>query len=1790
MKRLTCWLVGAMSAAVQLCGVASAQQQAPRMPYQEYADRIKSAEMVAPLKSDLFGDSISLYNGATEFTATDVSVPGNSALPVAVGRRLKIQSTPEFAQNLGGFGAWDIDIPHISGTFVEDWLTQQRNGQRCSNFSYPGHYYPFEPTDFYSGVQLSLPGRGEQEVLGLTNVARAQLPTDGHLYKLGTRSFDRIRCKPSIANPDPAKGLGGEAFIVRTADGLTYTLDVAFKRDGGVLEKSFFTGEDFGSATARVHRHRFYLAASKIEDRFGNSVDYHWSGDKLTGISSSDGRHISIGWEGGNIKTVSTNGRTWTYTYGLDGMRVTQPDGSYWLAHLSGSLTPGYYFGGDDGHCGEMPPAVNDPAHLPKLTLRHPSGATGVFEFLMVRHRRNGIPQTACQPIYTFRGVPTYALALPNYFDVFSMMSKTIQGPGVGTKRWQYNYEIAEGGLAGPYSAGCTACESKGTWVTEPDGVSTEHRFGAIWSVNEGRLLAKYVRDAQGKVVRSEISEYMTDEQAGTAPFSDMYGAASTGDDRTTHLIRPIVKTTVHQDGAIAGPDGTVPTGTAADRYTIANSAFDEFARAQTVNESNSVGFARAKTTTYSDNRHLWVIGQVATESIDGTQTSRTDYNAQALAWKTFSFGKPQLTLGYHGDGTLATVTDQRNNTTALTGWKRGVPGQIRFPATPESPAGATRLANVDDDGWIRSVTDDNGFLTAYRYDQMGRIDLVTYPTGDSVAWSPLSSEFRELTPTDSMPAGVTVGQWRHLVTHGNYRKATYFDAFWRPVLVHEYDAAQPGTLRSVSSAYDTDGRVVFQSYPSAAALPAEKGTWTRYDALGRVEEVANDSELGRLVSSTRYEPGLRIVATNPRRHATTTSFMAFGQPAYDLPVLIAHPEGAFTEIQRDKLGKPNAITRGNADRSVGVTRRYVYDGYAQLCKTIEPETGATVMDYDGAGNLQWSAAGLPLTSATSCDTVAARDSGRKVAREYDARNRIKLLRFPDGRGDQDWEYTPDGLPARIVTANGGAGTHVTNEYRYNKRRLPELEALTHASGALLSFGYRYNTLGALATHTYPSGQVVDYAPNALGQATQAGSYASGVSYFPNGAMKGFTYGNGIVHSLIQNARGLPERSVDALGAMRVLDDSYDYDANGNVMAISDGARSGRGNRDMSYDHLDRLLTTVSPMFGSASYSYDVLDNIRTLKAGARDHIYYYDSSWRLTNVQNSVGGASVIGLSYDAQGNLENKNGQAFRFDLGNRLREAVGKETYRYDGHGRRTEAMHKDLGAIRSMYGQDGVLRYQHNEREAKAFEYIALNGSLVAKVSDVATPAVPVVSVPGFSTNGSYTVSWNAVTGATSFDLEESRDGAAWRHIYSGSDRSRNLSERSNVSYTYRARARNSAGHGAWSVPVTIFVQRPPVAPRSIFVPHSGPNGHYVVSWQPPMVMAGSDGGEPQSYTGISTYTLEEQYNGGAWTVVYENGADLSKPFWGKWPGSHAYRVKACNPYGCSGYVLADNPVMVVYPPAAPSLNAPSDSYNGSFSVTWTASSGATHYQLDENYNGGAWTQVESTTNTGAWFSARPAGRYGYGVRACNTAGCSPTSATAAVTVTLPPGPTTVVAPASNFTGGYSISWGAVAHATYYRLEEVQAGGAWHEIYAGGALGIGVAARPDGTHHYRARACNAAGCSAYSGAAATMVSFPPPTPPAPSSAMHVVFYDDIPRHGSCWVGINSAPRATYYNLRISGYQTFYVGPQTSTMTGFGTNYCASSHQVQACNAAGCSEWSAPSQQQITEERYWNGEVPP
>ncbi|ALN58811.1 hypothetical protein GLE_3466 [Lysobacter enzymogenes] len=542
---------------------------------------------------------------------------------------------------------------------------------------------------------------------------------------------------------------------------------------------------------------------------------------------------------------------------------------------------------------------------------------------------------------------------------------------------------------------------------------------------------------------------------------------------------------------------------------------------------------------------------------------------------------------------------------------------------------------------------------------------------------------------------------------------------------------ASAGTHSVIARAFDTRGaytdsapvQIVVNRPPTVALTSPLPGAFRTAPGSFAVAADAADSD-GSVSQVEFFVNGAKFATATSAPYSAMLDQLSAGSYALSAKVTDNHGASATSASVSVVVG---------AGGAGGVARSYVYDAQQRLCKTIEPETGATVVDYDAAGNVAWTAAGLNLPDPASCNRAEAAASGRAVVRSYDALGRLKTMAFPDGRGNQTWNYHPDGLAREIATDNDGNGQGiVVNRYQYNKRRLLSSESVTLRDGTVWNSANGYDANGNRISYVAPDGLQVNYAVNALGQQTGVSStgrtYASNVGYYPNGAIRQFTYGNGIVHTLQQNARQLPSRSTDA----GTIDLETGYDHNGNVAQVLDRQRESQGqyqyNRWMSYDGLDRLTAAGSCIFGGDCwhrFTYDAIDNLRSWSlAGVKNHHYVYDAKNHLTNIRDGSAGPSVIGLGYDDQGNLANKSGQEFRFDYGNRLRRVVGKEAYAYDAHGRRLSQFDRaDTTFVNSFYNLDGQLlfRYEGHSNEATNDNYpeinrphVYLGGSLLATV--------------------------------------------------------------------------------------------------------------------------------------------------------------------------------------------------------------------------------------------------------------------------------------------------------------------------------------------------------------------------------------------------------------------------------------------------------------------------------------------
>lgn len=1323
-------------------GPAPAQTTIP----QEYDKTIQSARVVGSLGTDLFGEKINFYTGATSFSATDVSLPGNSNLPVQLGRRLIVKSREpaEWHMETSPFGDWELDIPHMYGVFAAKTGWQVKNllgedpNKRCSaqgglreppvvEGSFNGLW---ESSQYWYGYHRYAPGAGDQEILVANAGNNPHKPTDGKDYRWVTNDQWYFSCLPKTAN-----GVAGEGFLASAPDGTKYTFNwvvqtptsyitkqkgmfdpivaPAWDSTSGIRARPSYLRPGMrprfpvGDLTS-LSRVEVWILPTKVEDRFGNTVTYTYDPAKpwrLTKIAASDGRQLTLAYNGnGHIASVSDGTRSWTYTYnGHTLTAVTLPDASKWT--FAGNAQSAYTQPRTDNVVALCEQPSSKPTqNIYALTITHPSGAVGEFKFKPMLHGRSYVPKLCIK--FDPYGQADYA-RYPFLFDVVGIIQKKITGPGLPTYQWTYTY----GPPNNNWAQNCpnNSCPATKTVEVAGPGEFARYTFGNKYKETDGLLLKVERGAGAASILRTETTSYLLNPVGQPYPAIVGLSPYERGD-QSGMVYKPVLQRQIVQQGTT---------------FTWLAQGFDPFANPTKATRSSTLGYSRTDMTAYHHNTAKWVIGQVASSTNTNTNLveAKTDYDALARPWRTYAFGKLQQTLAYNADGTLLNVKDGKNNTTSFASWKRGIPQKIIFADAKFKSAVVNNIGGID------AVTDENGYTTKYLYDPIGRLKTIDYPDADTVNWTSTTLSFAK---SGAAIYGLPAGHWEQTVATGNGRKVTYFDALWRPAVQATYDAGNTaGTLSQTVTRFDAQGRPTFVSYPqrsqnaavyntwaNPAVNPNAQGTWTTYDALGRATKVQQNSELGLLTTATEYVAGFQTRITNPRGFKTTTAFMAYDQPSTDWPMAITHPEGAYTRFTRDVFGKPTAILRHNANNSSWNQRYIAYHPTQEICKTTEVETGTTAYAYDAAGNLEWSAAALPWSPLAPCgySKVNAHVVPRRVDRTYDARNQLKTLTFPDGLGNQSLTYKPDGRLATI-SADNGAGNLVTTTYEYNKRRLPVSERLTW--GAVdWSLGYGYNANGHLASQTQPVAPVITYLPNALGQPTQAGTYATGVKYFPNGAIQQFTYGNGLIHTLTQNVRGLPDTSCDFSGtcnASAVLNDGYDYDQHGNVAAISDGRTLHRGNRTMTYDGLDRLKTTVSPMFGNAAYAYDVLDNMTRATIGgpaARDHYYCYDVHNRLTNVKTGgCNGISVMGLGYDERGNLANKNGVSFVFDYGNRLRStSAGPSSYVYDGHGRRA----RDFvgGSKYSLYGQTGQLAFASDLRTGKYSNYVYLGGSLVA----------------------------------------------------------------------------------------------------------------------------------------------------------------------------------------------------------------------------------------------------------------------------------------------------------------------------------------------------------------------------------------------------------------------------------------------------------------------------------------------
>ena len=472
---------------------------------------------------------------------------------------------------------------------------------------------------------------------------------------------------------------------------------------------------------------------------------------------------------------------------------------------------------------------------------------------------------------------------------------------------------------------------------------------------------------------------------------------------------------------------------------------------------------------------------------------------------------------------------------------------------TEQHPEAVTITRTVDNFGNILTERNGEGHLTTYGYDGIDRVTSIAFPIGS--------------------PVSITWGTTTRAVTRGTYSESTSFDGYARPTSITREGITTTAT-------YNRLGQRTFESYPGSPS-----GTTFTWDMLDRMTRATHP---GGSFKAFAYLSANRSRVTDERGHITTYTYRSFGDPDQrDLMQIAAPVAAASITMTRNLLGQLTGATQNLK------TRTFAYDTRFFLTGITHPETGTTVLGRDAVGN--------KISRQVGTSAV--------VTYDYDGLNRMIRINYPAGTSSVTQTWNRNG---KLTSVSNG----VVRSYAYDANNNLTGETLTLGS-LVLPVGYAIDALDHLSSITYPSGQVVDYAPDDLGRPTRVGPFATSVTHHPSGQVGSVVYANGVTTTTTLNPRLWPTTFRAVRSAATLVDVTYGYDNAANLTSVTD-AIVASNNRTLGYDPINRL-TSAQGSWGTGTIAYDGDGDIASQTLGSSTVSYTYDSTNnRLTSVSST--------------------------------------------------------------------------------------------------------------------------------------------------------------------------------------------------------------------------------------------------------------------------------------------------------------------------------------------------------------------------------------------------------------------------------------------------------------------------------------------------------------------------------------------------------------------------------------------
>lgn len=1086
-------------------------------------------------------------------------------------------------------------------------------------------------------------------------------------------------------------GSGQRTRFTKTSGGGTGLANYAAKGFDGALKRLTDNTYQIVTRDQRTFKFDTSGALTQMKPRFGPATTLAYTSGKLSSITDSAGRTITVAYSGSNptlIEQVTLpDGRYVQYGYtGSSLTSVRDPRGKIWtlsydgngrLASIQDPL--GHYELQGVQYDGQG--RVTSEQNGTGDTIGYAYSTSGSYDVTTVSVPGRGD--------WTYKHIGYMLMEVTDPLDHTTSYSydgqarqATVKDARQFTRRFEYDdsgnltKEVAPQQL--DFSLTRTY-NSTNDLLTEQDGRgnTTTYAYATSSDSNYQSGQLKTVTDREGA---TSTFKYWTTTSSPAPPATNVGLLKSLANQRAkttshdydgqgnlTKVTSPLgLKTTFGYDssGRLTSkrdPRGNIPVPPSG---YLSQWSYDD------ADNVLSATDGRGKVTSfdYYDNELLWKTTR--TEDDATARVTTLEYDGANRLWKTTGPGSGTEIRLYWPDGRLKSLQSRQGRITAY---------------------------GYDNAGELTSVVDPNGNVSGanaadwtwtYGYDNAGNRTSEAHPDGGTreIAYDPLN---RPLSWTDALDHSTSVAYDKN----GNVKTRT--DALDHPSSF-TYDK-----LDHIKTATDERDKTTSYTYHETGELASATTELANKTTYG----LDDDGRVTSMVDPRGYAPG----------HAPSQYSWTYGYDAAANRTNVTDPLGNEVQHAFDEADNPTQVTdqRNNATT-------FAYDSFNRLSKVTPPAAGAsgtldTTYGFDAAGNLAqrsdpnghdtnwlYDLDGLPTRRTTP---VGAWN------RSYDANGNLATVESPAGSatpatGDGTASYGYDRMGRQTATDYSDSTPDVTRSYDSAGR----LQAMTDGSGSVgYSFDdadrltdiarsgpitglngtlhYGYDEAGNVSARTYPGDTASTQSFDGDGRLTSVASGGHTTSF-------GYDEAANLTTVALPTENGyVATRTFDRAGRLTTVDNSksgsslskFDWtlDDAGNPTKV----RTTRGAVDTydayEYDPRDRLTASCFSVAASATdcagaansigYAYDKVSNrTQEVRAGSVPNpgtiSYAYNPADQLTSTTQA---AQTTNHTYDANGNQASIGARTFTYNLANELVSTAGgvnSTSYAYDGDGRR------------------------------------------------------------------------------------------------------------------------------------------------------------------------------------------------------------------------------------------------------------------------------------------------------------------------------------------------------------------------------------------------------------------------------------------------------------------------------------------------------------------------------------------